>query len=158
MTHHESNPVRELLEQARQLRRSQQPPAALFEATLERLAREEHAQASSSTRQLARRRPVMQAWRGTARWILRPGFARVAPALALALAVVVGWRALRPRAAVDQAPPPVAIAPEPAPSGKQQAGVKAGSASTAPMATPPPTTVIPPIPQPAEADRRTGRV
>jgi predicted DNA-binding protein YlxM (UPF0122 family) len=54
-SHPDRDPVRELVEQARELRRSEQPPAELFATTLARLAREERARKSLPSTGLSKR-------------------------------------------------------------------------------------------------------
>jgi hypothetical protein len=159
MTQPQGNSLRELIEEARQLRRGQQPPAALVEATLERLAREEREPAL----QLSRRLTLVRALQSVPRWLCRLGLPRLAAAFVLALAVLVGWRALFPRAPEGQPVAPVAIAPEPPLTAeRQELSLAPGAASPLPPVSPalPAPEPLPPqtkrAPAAKEAAKRAG--
>jgi hypothetical protein len=124
MIHHDRDPVRELVEQARELRRREQPPPELFEAALTRLIREELGR-EQLARERSRRFSLSRALHVIPRSLLRLGPARLGLALhpralalaaALALAVIVSWGARRQDALEPhQDVPTVALAAEPTP-------------------------------------------
>jgi hypothetical protein len=108
--------------------------------------------------QLSSRLTLLRTLQSVPRWLAPPGLPRLAPALVLALAALVGWRALRPGAPQDRAPAPLAITPEPGASAQENLGASAPAPSAAPAATPPPAPVVTSVPRPTEAPPRTRPV